>query len=252
MNKENCALKLVDEIILHYDARSKKHQITAINSPPFPKGSSLCTHCLIQMSYSHTQRQPHTCHFTCNVASQTLPTYRTSRTIQLTNVQCELPLVCVGVNSNSQAPQFESINDRIDTQAISVNKSFMTKTKANARTDFCIGRETCPFLAPGRLAQPRVFFSSSPRHSSSSSYSSSSSIYEYTSWWVYRPQFPEQSVLPFSIFPASDLPSCIYDVPLTCILLLLFLFLLLLHGQDHCNTSFSTLSPLDRSTRPPI
>ena len=24
MNKENCALKLVDEIILHYDARSKK------------------------------------------------------------------------------------------------------------------------------------------------------------------------------------------------------------------------------------
>ena len=26
MNKENCALKLVNEIILHYDARSKKHQ----------------------------------------------------------------------------------------------------------------------------------------------------------------------------------------------------------------------------------
>ena len=26
MNKENCALKLVDEIILCYDARSKKHQ----------------------------------------------------------------------------------------------------------------------------------------------------------------------------------------------------------------------------------
>ena len=25
MNKENCALKLVDEIILYYDARSKKH-----------------------------------------------------------------------------------------------------------------------------------------------------------------------------------------------------------------------------------
>ena len=24
----NCALKLVEEIILHYDARSKKHQIT--------------------------------------------------------------------------------------------------------------------------------------------------------------------------------------------------------------------------------
>ena len=28
MNKENCALKLVDEIILYYDARRKKHQIT--------------------------------------------------------------------------------------------------------------------------------------------------------------------------------------------------------------------------------
>ena len=27
MNKENYALKLVDEIILYYDARSKKHQI---------------------------------------------------------------------------------------------------------------------------------------------------------------------------------------------------------------------------------
>ena len=27
MNKENCALKLDDEIILYYDARSKKHQI---------------------------------------------------------------------------------------------------------------------------------------------------------------------------------------------------------------------------------
>ena len=27
MNKENCALKLVDEMILYYDARSKKHQI---------------------------------------------------------------------------------------------------------------------------------------------------------------------------------------------------------------------------------
>ena len=26
MNKENCALKLVDEIILYNDARSKKHQ----------------------------------------------------------------------------------------------------------------------------------------------------------------------------------------------------------------------------------
>ena len=26
MNKENCVLKLVDEIILYYDARSKKHK----------------------------------------------------------------------------------------------------------------------------------------------------------------------------------------------------------------------------------
>ena len=33
MNKENCALKLVDEIILYYDARSKKHQIKIIISP---------------------------------------------------------------------------------------------------------------------------------------------------------------------------------------------------------------------------
>jgi len=28
MNKENFALKLVDEIILYYDAQSKKHKIT--------------------------------------------------------------------------------------------------------------------------------------------------------------------------------------------------------------------------------
>ena len=32
MNKENCALKLVDETILYYDARSKKHQIIPRNS----------------------------------------------------------------------------------------------------------------------------------------------------------------------------------------------------------------------------
>ena len=31
MNKENCALKLVNEIILYYDARSKKHQIFELN-----------------------------------------------------------------------------------------------------------------------------------------------------------------------------------------------------------------------------
>ena len=28
----NCALKLVDEIILYYDARSKKHQIAVLSS----------------------------------------------------------------------------------------------------------------------------------------------------------------------------------------------------------------------------
>ena len=28
MNKENCVLKLVNEIILYYDARSKKHQMS--------------------------------------------------------------------------------------------------------------------------------------------------------------------------------------------------------------------------------
>ena len=32
MNKENCALKLVDEIILYYDARSKKLYIVSISS----------------------------------------------------------------------------------------------------------------------------------------------------------------------------------------------------------------------------
>ena len=32
MNKENCALKLVDEIILYYDARSKKHQKKYVDS----------------------------------------------------------------------------------------------------------------------------------------------------------------------------------------------------------------------------
>ena len=32
MNKENCALKLVDEIILYYDARSKKYQTSKVPS----------------------------------------------------------------------------------------------------------------------------------------------------------------------------------------------------------------------------
>ena len=33
-NKENCALKLVDEIILYYDARSKKHQTQGSSTTP--------------------------------------------------------------------------------------------------------------------------------------------------------------------------------------------------------------------------
>ena len=32
MNKENCALKLVDEIILYYDAWSKKRQMNRVAS----------------------------------------------------------------------------------------------------------------------------------------------------------------------------------------------------------------------------
>ena len=36
MNKENCALKLVDEIILYFDARSKKHQLTLNVLKVFP------------------------------------------------------------------------------------------------------------------------------------------------------------------------------------------------------------------------
>ena len=31
MNKENCALKFVDEIILDYDVRLKKYQIKFVN-----------------------------------------------------------------------------------------------------------------------------------------------------------------------------------------------------------------------------
>ena len=43
MNKENCALKLVDEIILYYDARSKKHQITkCVISKVFRCVDTLC------------------------------------------------------------------------------------------------------------------------------------------------------------------------------------------------------------------
>ena len=41
MNKENCALKLVNEIILYYDARSKKHQRTVFCF----NAASICTVC---------------------------------------------------------------------------------------------------------------------------------------------------------------------------------------------------------------
>ena len=46
MNKENCALKLVDEIILYYDARSKKHQISASNWFYYKEIHMLCLYAL--------------------------------------------------------------------------------------------------------------------------------------------------------------------------------------------------------------
>ena len=47
MNKENCALNLVDEIILYYDALSKKHQslkcsVHVTNNISFPFMSLCC------------------------------------------------------------------------------------------------------------------------------------------------------------------------------------------------------------------
>ena len=48
MNKENCALKLVDEIILYYDARSKKHQISynsLYSEPKFKMATSRVQNC---------------------------------------------------------------------------------------------------------------------------------------------------------------------------------------------------------------
>ena len=45
MNKENCALKLVDEIILYYDARSEKHQkITGTSLKAY--GERMTTNCI--------------------------------------------------------------------------------------------------------------------------------------------------------------------------------------------------------------
>ena len=46
MNKENCALKLVDEIILYYDARSKKHQKDKLFSFPLFKERDVMTKCI--------------------------------------------------------------------------------------------------------------------------------------------------------------------------------------------------------------
>ena len=51
MNKENCALKLVDEIILYYDARSKKHQITSFCSYMKP---CACGYVISETSNSNT------------------------------------------------------------------------------------------------------------------------------------------------------------------------------------------------------
>jgi len=50
MNKENFSLKLVDEIILYYDARSKKHQIElrVFRGNPFQAHS-------LEQSYHPTQ-----------------------------------------------------------------------------------------------------------------------------------------------------------------------------------------------------
>ena len=70
MNKENCALKLVDEIILYYDARSKKHQITirmyfhfsfTMAQPPLsgPKPPHYRGF-MLTLRYTHTHTHTHT------------------------------------------------------------------------------------------------------------------------------------------------------------------------------------------------
>ena len=48
MNKENCALKLVDEIILYYDARSKKHQM---NSKQTASHATVCP--ILELKFSN-------------------------------------------------------------------------------------------------------------------------------------------------------------------------------------------------------
>jgi len=126
-----------------------------------------------------------------------------------------------------------------------MSKRFMTKTKANAGTRFLHRKTNLPIFSSRKtssatcillplllilllLPPPPLVFK------------------EYTTSWVYRPQFPQQSVLHFPSSRSSimHLRCATYmytPTPLSPP------FLLLLHGQDHCNTSFSTHSPLDHS-----
>ena len=66
MNKQNCALKLVDEITLYYDARSKKHQITSSSSSSFSYSFSYAYYyyyyverLIADVSRSHTIKHTH-------------------------------------------------------------------------------------------------------------------------------------------------------------------------------------------------
>ena len=89
MNKGNCALKLVDEIILYYDARSKKHQIdgkispmstssttnltwTGLGANPGMHGERQASHCL---SYFKAKFNMH--------CTQVLSAYRAVNTLHL-------------------------------------------------------------------------------------------------------------------------------------------------------------------------
>ena len=56
MNKENCALKLVDEIILYYDARSKKHQdsISVVSKMETLRDRLITQHRLINSTLQRT------------------------------------------------------------------------------------------------------------------------------------------------------------------------------------------------------
>ena len=50
MNKENCALKLVDEIILYYDARPKKTSKQRNYDMQFLDSGATCTTSLVSKS----------------------------------------------------------------------------------------------------------------------------------------------------------------------------------------------------------